>query len=331
MSRCQSSRNPCAESNELRPSLDESGTASMHGKFESGPISADHVAPSTILLKVECCEGVQLLLRKRPPGEVTLRSGQLEHMLVCNVGRGEPGVEAKSSLQTGSESIDWHSLPTGQVTFVPAGTPLIWKWTYHSESVHLILTPQFMQQIKEQLSETLCAAALRDAPLKPLFREVNEPLRRLLLMLREEAKLADAAQGQTLSSLVNLVGVQLCREMARRAEPQSRSQPTLSPRELRHAVDFIESRLSVSVDIAEVAKECGLSPSHFARAFKGSVGCPPHEYQLRRRIQYSQDLLVHAPRRTVSEIAVELGFADESHFRRHFKRIVGVTPGQFRR
>jgi AraC family transcriptional regulator len=94
---------------------------------------------------------------------------------------------------------------------------------------------------------------------------------------------------------------------------------------------MMEDRLDENVSLAELAGELRLSPFHFARLFKEATGFPPHEYQLQLRVRRAQKLLLQTPRRTVAEIACELGFADESHLRRHFKRIVGMTPGQFRR
>ena len=79
-----------------------------------------------------------------------------------------------------------------------------------------------------------------------------------------------------------------------------------------------------------LAATVGLSTYHFARSFRAALGVPPHEYQLQRRIERARQLLRTRPSLTVAAIAVELGFADESHFRRHFKRVVGLTPGRFR-
>jgi AraC family transcriptional regulator len=73
-----------------------------------------------------------------------------------------------------------------------------------------------------------------------------------------------------------------------------------------------------------------LSLSHFARAFRDTLGVPPHRYVLQRRIDRAREMLIRteAP---LSEIAVNTGFADQSHFARHFHRLVGVAPSAFRR
>jgi AraC family transcriptional regulator len=73
-----------------------------------------------------------------------------------------------------------------------------------------------------------------------------------------------------------------------------------------------------------------LSPYYFARQFKAATGLPPHQYVISRRIERAQFLLRTNRELSLAEAADRAGFADQSHFCLHFKRIVGVTPGQFR-
>jgi len=78
-----------------------------------------------------------------------------------------------------------------------------------------------------------------------------------------------------------------------------------------------------------LAGTAGLSIHHFARAFRQSVGEPPHSYVLRRRIERAQEMLKQTDQ-PLAEIALAVGFSDHSHFARHFRRLVGVTPGAAR-
>jgi AraC family transcriptional regulator len=74
-----------------------------------------------------------------------------------------------------------------------------------------------------------------------------------------------------------------------------------------------------------------LSVYHFARQFKASTGVPPHQYVLARCVARAQQLLQQDRDLSLAEIAACAGFSDQSQFCRHFKRVVGVTPKQFRR
>jgi len=72
-----------------------------------------------------------------------------------------------------------------------------------------------------------------------------------------------------------------------------------------------------------------LSLYHFARQFKAATGLPPHRYVIARRVERAKRLLQGGDL-SLAEVAALAGFSDQSQFSRHFKRLVGVTPGQFR-
>jgi AraC family transcriptional regulator len=78
--------------------------------------------------------------------------------------------------------------------------------------------------------------------------------------------------------------------------------------------------------IETLAREAGLSPTHFARAFKESVGRAPHQHLMTLRLDRARRLL-DVPGAALSDVAVRTGFADQAHFTRFFKRQFGVTPG----
>lgn len=112
------------------------------------------------------------------------------------------------------------------------------------------------------------------------------------------------------------------------AAPVSRG--GLAPWQVRCATELMMSRLADDVTLAEVAAACDLSPNYFARAFKQSVGAPPHRWLLLQRVQRARSLLRNADR-SLGEIAAACGFADQSHFTRVFTGIVGISPGAWRK
>lgn len=104
----------------------------------------------------------------------------------------------------------------------------------------------------------------------------------------------------------------------------------LAPWQVLRAQEIIDAGLDGNVALATIARECGLSVSHFSRAFRQSTGMPPHAWLLQRRIDTAKTLL--ADRKLVlAEVALQCGFADQSHFTRVFSRNVGVSPGLWRR
>jgi transcriptional regulator of acetoin/glycerol metabolism len=104
----------------------------------------------------------------------------------------------------------------------------------------------------------------------------------------------------------------------------------LAPGALRRVKEHIAAHLGEDLTIEMLAAQAGLSLHHFARAFKASVGLPPHRYLLEQRIQKAAELL-ESTEDAISTIAVSVGFADQSHFSNSFHQLAGRTPAQFRR
>jgi AraC-like DNA-binding protein len=98
----------------------------------------------------------------------------------------------------------------------------------------------------------------------------------------------------------------------------------------RRVKDLIEENLGADVSISWLAEQCGLSSSYFSRAFRESVGMPPYQWLIERRVSRAKVLLADRSR-TLTDVALSAGFADQSHFSRVFSRIVGLPPGVWRR
>jgi AraC family transcriptional regulator len=104
----------------------------------------------------------------------------------------------------------------------------------------------------------------------------------------------------------------------------------LAPWQVRRAKEFLSANLYGDVPLASVAAECNLSVSHFAHAFRRTFGRPPHRWLMERRIDAVKTLLLTS-RLTLAEVASQCGFADQSALNRSFKRVLGESPGQWRK
>jgi len=100
--------------------------------------------------------------------------------------------------------------------------------------------------------------------------------------------------------------------------------------QLRRMCDAVEAQLDANYTISGLARECGLSSSHFARAFKETTGLAPHQWLTRRRIARARELLAQTTME-LTDIALACGFVDQSHFSRVFARIEKQSPGRWRR
>jgi len=111
------------------------------------------------------------------------------------------------------------------------------------------------------------------------------------------------------------------------------ARPAGDARARRRAVEaarWLEAHTAEPVRLEDVAREAHLSPFHFLRVFRAVHGVTPHQYLLRLRLARAASLLADETL-SVTDVALESGFADLSNFVRTFRRAAGASPGQFRR
>jgi AraC-like DNA-binding protein len=118
--------------------------------------------------------------------------------------------------------------------------------------------------------------------------------------------------------------------MARSQAMQKVTGGGLAPWQAELALRLLLRDLCAEVPVAQVAILCGLSRSYFTRAFKVSMGMPPHRWLVRQRVRRAAEMLERTNER-ISLIALSCGFSDQSHLTRMFRAIVGSSPAAWRR
>jgi AraC family transcriptional regulator len=91
----------------------------------------------------------------------------------------------------------------------------------------------------------------------------------------------------------------------------------------------MEAHLTQVLRLSELAREAGVSTSHFIRSFRQSTGKTPYQFLLHRRVERAQAMMRDL-RKPLAEVALATGFADQHHFARVFRRITRVTPSRYR-
>ena len=104
----------------------------------------------------------------------------------------------------------------------------------------------------------------------------------------------------------------------------------LAPWQAQRAAEVLRSRLDGGVRLSTLARECGMSVSHFTRSFRATFGVSAHGWLIQRRIDMAKDLML-TTKLALVEIALRTGFSDQAAFTRAFRQIVGSSPGQWRR
>src|ERR1700731_501964 len=104
----------------------------------------------------------------------------------------------------------------------------------------------------------------------------------------------------------------------------------LAPWQERRASEFLRANIKRGGALKEVARECGLSVGHFSHAFRRTLGVAPHKWLIEQRVALSKEKL-RVDALSLSDVATECGFSDQSHLTRAFRQTVGVSPGAWRR
>jgi AraC family transcriptional regulator len=98
--------------------------------------------------------------------------------------------------------------------------------------------------------------------------------------------------------------------------------------QLRTVVDFVQSHLDKDASLLALAEQANVSPFHFARQFRATIGLTPHQFVLRQRVHKAIGL-IKAGKLPLAQIAVDSGFHDQPHFTRAFRRVMGATPAVY--
>lgn len=150
---------------------------------------------------------------------------------------------------------------------------------------------------------------------------------RVGISLRRELLSHDTIDEFLLSSLGTILAGYLFNGEVMWEEDKTRRVSRLGFEQSRRAIEMMHSEPSTRVSLVEIATELGLSQWHFSRQFRKTTGLSPYQYLLRSRVGRARRLLEDG--HSISDVALSTGFTDQSHMHRHFKRILGATPGQF--
>src|SRR5258708_17377495 len=130
-------------------------------------------------------------------------------------------------------------------------------------------------------------------------------------------------------ALATMLSVHLIRHTTGARRPDS-ADGVLSRRKLRTVMEYNRENRESRLRLERMAAAVHLSPYHFARQFKAATGSPPHQYVIARRVERAQHLLRADGEIGVTEVALRVGFSDQSKLSFQFKRIARVPPRQFR-
>lgn len=217
------------------------------------------------------------------------------------------------------------------VNLLPPGVESRWRWRNtgnSTDTTHYQLSPALIAKAAEEAFDFDPARV--HFPVRYYDRSSPEVIG-ALAALRHELVTGGPGGRLCAESLANVLIVQLIRQMSSRHALTAvirGSGGRLARHALREVEEYIQAHLDQNIALADLAAVAHLSEFHFARLFKRTTGLPPHQFVIRQRVERAKRLIA-AGRLSLAQIAVDVGFSDQSQLNRHFKRLVGVTPKRF--
>ena len=258
---------------------------------------------------------VQLALFEQPPHRIPEHVSPY-HVICINAGA---PVTLEQTIDGKSHAED--SVP-GDIGIYPAHLWQSFEWHQAAKFLQLYLEPSVLNQIGLELyGKDTVELLAQSVPADPLISQIAAALHHTLSHRAAGSRLyADAMSNALATHLVYHYCTQDSKPTAFSGQ--------LSQVQLKRVAEYIDEHLAQNLSLAELADVVSLSPFHFARLFKASVGVAPHQYHIRCRVSFAKQLLLKQEL-SIAQIAYTVGFASQSHFNYHFKRIVGLTPTAF--
>ena len=209
----------------------------------------------------------------------------------------------------------------GDADVVPAGLDGVWTDDADCTVLSIRLEDAFVRAIAGQLVRKPDTATI-----EPRLQMRDARLQHLAWALRAELEAGEASDPLYAESIGTAIVVRLLDA----AEPLEARRAVLAPRLAARVTDYIESHLDGRLTLAELAALVGLSVPHFKVLFRGTLGMPVHQYVVRRRVERAKTLLLKGGL-NATQVALEVGFAHQSHLAHWMNRVLGVTPREIMR
>ena len=213
----------------------------------------------------------------------------------------------------------------GDVIITPVGEPKYWQHAGETVVALLRLDAGFVGEVaRGEFERDPSRLELQDN-----FGIRDSEIDRLGRQLVAALEFEGTANRMYAESLAIRVARHLARHYSAAATTAERPVAKLSRHKLMRSIEYIEDHLREEVTLRGIAQSLAMSPWHFARAFRQTMGIPPHRYVLERRIETAKSLLRESDL-PITDIAHRIGCASHSHFSVMFHRVTGLTPRDYR-
>jgi AraC family transcriptional regulator len=221
-----------------------------------------------------------------------------------------------------------HRVKKGSFFLTTGGAPYECRWKavtsepFESMAVFLEL-PLLQRALEEVFGVDAPYARLRDSS-----AFTDKALNSLMERLHEELMLRKASP-LFVQGIAQAIAIHLARKYAELIKEPRSGSPSLPGYKLRHITDCMREHIAEDFSLEQLAALAGLSKFYFTRLFKSAMGMSPSRYLLTLRMDEARRLL-RETKRSVVDVALDVGYANPSHFARFFRRETGLSPSDYR-
>ena len=213
-----------------------------------------------------------------------------------------------------------------EIVVTPAGVESGWRWHVRSKVIVITIDPGKLERFTQsELGLLLTRRQLIDMP---QFEDADITAAAELLLNALRSR--DAGSEVMYESLARVFLVKLVQKYGAERETEAAFSARFTAAHYKRVLDYIADNYSKAIAIEDIAREAGLSPSHFTRLFKETIGDTPYQFLMRYRVERAKEKLAD-PSLAMIDIALGCGFSDQPHFSRIFKQFAGLTPSACRK
>lgn len=259
-------------------------------------------------------ENIQLAMFEQPPCEIPKH--RLQYHAIC-INLGSPVIleQCIDGLSQAARSV-W-----GDMSFYHADLWQTFCWDKETKFLQLYFEPTFLQKIKLELEiERSLEELTLLACLDKLVLQIADALKN---SLEDGSGCKFYAESMALSLAAHILN------RSQKINSKTCLTGGLNQKQIKVITEYVHHNLQSNLSLSELAACVALSPYHFARLFKQTTGITPHQFIIHQRVELAKELLKQN-KLSVTEVAYSCGFAHPGHLSRHFKRLLGMTPANFR-
>lgn len=278
----------------------------LHPAPDPEPI-AQHPVPQVMQVLIHTDEPGVLVLPARPNTLIAIHMGRPVHLACKRAGSSHSGTAIH-----------------GDVDIIPSGTPAIWENKEKDTALICSLPPALLQTAAEGLDLDPSRVEIRNR-----FQMRDTQIEHIGWALKAEMDRGYPSGRLYMDSLAMALAARLLQGHSSLAREPEVPRGSMQGHRLKRVLAFIEEHLSDDLSLDMIAAAAGVSAPHCKVLFRRALGVPVHQYVIGRRIERAATLLREG-QLPISQIALDSGFAHQSHLARHMRRVLGVSPRELR-